>query len=399
MRDPNFLQTLWFFLISILWIGYFVLEGFDFGVGMLLRALSKDDTDKRMIIHTIGPVWDGNEVWLLTAGGAMFAAFPGWYASLFSGFYLALFLILVSLIIRGVSFEFWGKEDSPLWRATWEWTAVIGSGLAALLWGVGWANIIHGVPMNAQHNVTAQLWDLLNPYAILGGLVTLTLFLSHGAIFLALRTSGEMVGRARAVAVRASIVAAVLMAGFLIWTAIDQSTGGVKGFAQLLAIGAVAAAACAPAFLQKRRDGIAFALSAGAIALLFASLFVEAFPLALPSTTSSAFDLTLVQASSSHYTQSVMTVVAVIFVPIVLLYQGWSYWVFRHRLGRDDFEGTPTPVAVLGSLGHRDGRRRSGRGRQAAQHRLTWRARWTGGCFARAGRPGSTSPSPPGSVF
>ncbi len=354
MRDPNFLQTLWFFLISVLWIGYFVLEGFDFGVGMLLRALSRDDTDKRMIIHSIGPVWDGNEVWLLTAGGATFAAFPGWYASLFSGFYLALFLILVSLIIRGVSFEFWGKEDSALWRATWEWTAVLGSGLAALLWGVGWANIIHGVPMNARHNVTAQLWDLLNPYAILGGLVTLTLFLSHGAIFLALRTSGEMVGRARAVAVRASIAATVLMAGFLVWTAIDQSTGGVKGFAQLLAVGAVAAAACAPAFLQKRRDGLAFALSAGAIALLFASLFVEAFPLALPSTTSHAFDLTLVQASSSHYTQSVMTVVAVIFLPIVLLYQGWSYWVFRHRLGRSEFEGTPTPVAVLGTLSHPD---------------------------------------------
>jgi len=351
VHDPNFLQTIWFFLICVLWIGYFVLEGFDFGVGMLLRALSRDDTDKRMIIHTIGPVWDGNEVWLLTAGGATFAAFPGWYASLFSGFYLALFLILVSLIIRGVSFEFWGKEDSPRWRATWEWTAVIGSGLAALLWGVGWANIIHGVPMNAQHNVTGQLWDLLHPYGLLGGLVTLTLFLSHGAIFLALRTSGEMVRRARKLAVRASILAALLMAGFLVWTTIDQSRGGVKGFSLLLAIAAVGAAACTPEFLARRRDGIAFALSAGAIALLFASLFVDAYPLALPSSTNHAFDLTLAAASSSHYTQSVMTVVAVIFVPIVVAYQAWTYWVFRHRLGRDDFEGPLTPIAVLGSLG------------------------------------------------
>ena len=351
MRDPNFLQTLWFLLIGVLWIGYFVLEGFDFGVGMLLRALSRDDTDKRMIIHTIGPVWDGNEVWLLTAGGATFAAFPGWYASLFSGFYLALFLILVSLIVRGVSFEFWGKDDSPRWRATWEWTAVIGSALAALLWGVGWANIIHGVPMNAQHNVTAQLWDLLNPYGLLGGLVTLTLFLSHGAIFLALRTKGEMVRRARAVALRASIGSAVLIAGFLVWTALDQSTGGVKGFAQILAIGAVAVAAVVPAYLGKRRDGIAFGLSIGVIVLLFASLFVDAFPLALPSTTSSAFNLTLSEASSSHYTQTVMTVVAVLLVPVVVAYQAWTYWVFRHRLGRDDFEGPLTPVAVLGSLG------------------------------------------------
>jgi cytochrome d ubiquinol oxidase subunit II len=355
MREPNFLQTLWFALIGVLWVGYFVLEGFDFGVGMLLRALSRDDTDKRMIIHTIGPVWDGNEVWLLTAGGATFAAFPGWYASLFSGFYIALFLILAALIIRGVSFEFWGKEDSPLWRACWEWAAVIGSFLAALLWGVGWADIVHGVPMNAAHNVTASLWDLLHPYALLGGLVTLTLFLTHGAIFLALRTSGEMVQRARAVAARASVVGTVLMAGFLLWTAIDQNAGGVKISAQVLAVAAVALAAAVPLALSRSSDGRAFALSAGAIALLFVSLFIELFPNALPSTTSHLFDLTLVHASSTHYTQTVMTVVAIVFVPIVLLYQGWTYWVFRHRLGRSDFEGTPTPLAVLERLGGKEG--------------------------------------------
>ncbi len=354
MRDPNFLQTLWFLLIGVLWIGYFVLEGFDFGVGMLLRALARDDTDKRMIIHTIGPVWDGNEVWLLTAGGATFAAFPGWYASLFSGFYIALFLILAALIIRGVSFEFWGKEDSPRWRATWEWAAVIGSFLAALLWGVGWADIVHGVPMNSAHNVTASLWDLLHPYALLGGLVTLALFLTHGAIFLALRTRGEMVERARAVAQTASLASVVLMAGFLLWTAIDQNAGGVKVSAQIVAVGAVALAAAVPTMLARRREGLAFALSAGAIALLFTSLFVELFPNALGSTTNHSYDLSLVGASSTHYTQTVMTVVAVVFVPIVLLYQGWTYWVFRHRLGRDDFEGTPTPVAVLESL-RRDG--------------------------------------------
>ena len=347
MREPNFLQTLWFVLIGVLWIGYFVLEGFDFGVGMLLRALGRDRTDKRMIIHTIGPVWDGNEVWLLTAGGATFAAFPGWYASLFSGFYLALFLILAALIVRGVSFEFWGKEDSPRWRATWEWTAVAGSFLAALLWGVGWANIVHGVPMNAAHNVTASLWELLHPYALLGGLVTLSLVLAHGAIFLALRTSGEMVARARAVARPASLAAAALLAGFLVWTAFDQDAGGVKVAAQVVAAGAVACAAAAALALAREHDGRAFALSAGAIVLLFASLFVELYPLALPSSTSRAFDLSLAGASSTHYTQTVMTVVAVVFVPIVLAYQAWTYWVFRHRLGREDFEGTPTPLAVL----------------------------------------------------
>jgi len=351
MRDPNFLQTLWFLLIGVLWVGYFVLEGFDFGVGMLLRALGRDEVEKRLIIHTIGPVWDGNEVWLVTAGGATFAAFPGWYASLFSGFYIALFLILAALIVRGVSFEFWGKEDSPRWRATWEWAAVIGSFLAALLWGVGWADIVHGVPMNAAHDVTASLWDLLHPYALLGGLVTLALFLSHGAIFLALRTREELVLRARRVARGASLATVVLLAGFLIWTAFDQDAGGVKVSAQVLAAGAVALAAAVPALLSRERDGWAFALSAGTIVLLFASLFVELFPYALPSTTSSADTLTLAVASSSHYTQVVMTVVAAIFLPIVLAYQAWTYWVFRHRLGRDDFEGKPTPVAVLAHMG------------------------------------------------
>lgn len=347
--DPNFLQTLWFVLISILWIGYFVLEGFDFGVGMLLRAVGRDETEKRLIIHSIGPVWDGNEVWLVVAGGATFAAFPGWYASLFSGFYLALFLILFALILRGVSFEFWGKSDSPRWRATWEWTTVLGSGAAALLWGVAWADILHGVPMNAKHEVTGTIWDLLHPYALLGGLTTLVLFLAHGAIFLSLRTRGELVQRARAVARPASAAAALLCAAFLTWTAIDQaSPGGVKVSALILAILAVGLALVVPFALAHHRDGRAFALSAGVISLLFASLFVDLFPNALLASNDHLFSLSLAAASASHYSQTVMTVVAVVFLPIVLLYQGWTYWVFRHRLGREDFDGKPTPVAVLG---------------------------------------------------
>jgi cytochrome d ubiquinol oxidase subunit II len=345
-HDPNFLQTLWFVLIGVLWVGYFILEGFDFGVGILLRAVGRNRAEKRAIIHTIGPVWDGNEVWLLVAGGATFAAFPGWYASLFSGFYLALFLILIALILRGVSFEFWGKDDSPRWRATWEWSTVVGSFLAALLWGVGWADIVHGVPMNARHNVTATLFDLLHPYALLGGLVTLTLFTAHGAIFLTLRTTGELTNRARAIARRLAPATVVLMAGFLIWTAAEHH-GGVVASAQVLAVLALACAGAAAVAVRRERDGRAFGLSAAAIALLFVSLFAELFPNALPSTTSPAYDLTLVASSSTHYTLTVMTVVAVIFVPVVLVYQAWTYWVFRHRLGAEDFDGTPTPIAVL----------------------------------------------------
>ena len=205
--DPSFLQALWFILIGILWTGYFVLEGFDFGVGMLVRVLGRDEVEKRIIIHTIGPVWDGNEVWLLVAGGATFAAFPGWYASTFSGFYLALFLVLAALIVRGVSFEFWGKVPSARWHSSWEWALAIASGAAALLFGVAWANFIRGVPMGPGHVVHASLLDLLNPYALLGGLTTLSLFFTHGAIFLTLRTKDDLRERADQIARRAAPVA------------------------------------------------------------------------------------------------------------------------------------------------------------------------------------------------
>ncbi len=343
--DPNFLQALWFILIGILWAGFLVLEGFDFGVGMLVRVLAGhgDDVEKRMIIHTIGPVWDGNEVWLLTAGGATFAAFPAWYASAFSGFYLALFLVLAALIVRGVSFEFWGKVDSPRWRAAWEWALAISSAVAALLFGVAWANFIHGVPMNAAHIVTARLWDLLHPYALLGGLTTLALFLAHGAGFLALRTRGDVRERAEATARRASPVAAALMIAFLAWTASDQ------GFGAAVDVAAIAAAVAVASFplALRRSAGWGFATGAVAVLALTAVLLTALYPNALPSTTSSAYDLTLAQAASHSYTLTVMTVVAAIFVPVVLAYQAWSYWVFRHRLGRDDYEGPLTPIAVL----------------------------------------------------
>ena len=350
---PGFFQILWFVLVGVLWAGFFILEGFDFGVGMLVRLLARDQVEKRMAIHTIGPVWDGNEVWLIVAGGAMFAAFPLWYASAFSGFYLALFLVLVALIVRGVSFEFWGKVDSERWRSVWEWALAIASGAAALLFGVVWANFIHGVPMGPGHVVRVSLLGLLHPYALLGGVTTLSLFLAHGASFLSLRVDGDLQRRAAGAERAATPVATLLLAGFLAWTLADHGWA-----AQALIPAALALAALLAALALNRGDrrGAGFGSSALAIGLMTATFMASLYPDVLPSSTSLAAGLTVVNASSNHYTLVVMTVVAVIFVPVVLAYQGWTYWVFRHRLGRDDYEGPLTPVAVIEHMtaGHGD---------------------------------------------
>jgi cytochrome d ubiquinol oxidase subunit II len=339
------LQALWFILISVLWLGYFLLEGFDFGVGVLIRAVGQSREERRAVLHTIGPIWDGNEVWLLVAGGATFAAFPQWYATLFSGFYLALFLILVALIVRNVAFEFWGKGDTQRWRDRWEWAMIGGSFLAALLWGVGWANIVHGVPIDARHEYTGTLFDLLKPYALLGGLATLSLFLTHGAIFLELKTEGAMRERAGTIAGRVAPLAAVIGIGFLVWT-VASHRGGVDVASAILA--AVSGLALIAAALLAGRDPArAFAATAGAIAFFFISLFVDLFPHTMVSSTSSAFDMTLAQSASSHYTLVVMTVVAVLLVPVVLAYQAWTYWVFRHRVSAEDFGEVRSPLDLL----------------------------------------------------
>ncbi|MEZ5076141.1 MAG: cytochrome d ubiquinol oxidase subunit II [Solirubrobacterales bacterium] len=345
MDEYTFLQVVWFILISILWLGYFVLEGFDFGVGMLIRAVGREKEERRAVLHSIGPIWDGNEVWLLVAGGATFAAFPQWYATLFSGFYLALFLILFGLIVRNVAFEFWGKVDSDAWRTRWEWAMILGSFLPALLWGVGWANIIHGVPIDADMEYTGTLFTLLKPYALLGGLATLAIFLTHGAIFLELKTAGAMRGRAQAIATKAAPLAAVVGIAFLIWT-VASHQGGTDWVAA--AIAAVSAAALVAAALLAGRDpGRAFAASAAAILAFFTSLFVDLFPHTMISSTDPAFSMTLNQSSSSEYTLIVMTVVAVLLVPVVLLYQAWTYWVFRHRVSADDFGEVKSPLDLL----------------------------------------------------
>lgn len=323
------LTTIWFLLVAVLFTGYFILEGFDFGVGMLLPVLGRDDRERRVLINTIGPVWDGNEVWLITAGGAMFAAFPEWYATLFSGFYLPLLLILLALIIRGVAFEYRHKRPEASWRRRWDAAIVVGSLLPAILWGVAFANILRGVPLDADHEYVGGLVDLLNPYALLGGATTLALFLTHGAVFLALKTAGDIRERAGALAVRLGVVAAVLVVGFLAWTLTIRSSAA----AVVLAVGAALALLGALAAARVRREGWAFTGTAVAIGLIVATLFAALFPNVLPSTLDAAGTLTASNAASTPYTLKIMTWVAVIFTPVVLAYQGWTYWVFRKRIG------------------------------------------------------------------
>ncbi|MEW2332257.1 cytochrome d ubiquinol oxidase subunit II [Micromonospora chersina] len=323
------LTTVWFLLVAVLFTGYFILEGFDFGVGMLLPVLGRDDRERRVLINTIGPVWDGNEVWLITAGGAMFAAFPEWYATLFSGFYLPLLLILLALIARGVAFEYRHKRPEATWKRRWDQAIFWGSALPAVLWGVAFANILRGVPLSADHEYAGGLFDLLNPYALLGGVTTLGLFLTHGAVFIALKTSGDIRERAGTLAVKLGVGTAVVAVAFLAWTLTIRSSAA----AVVLAVGAALALLGGLAAARVRREGWAFAGTAVAIALAVATLFAALFPNVLPSTLDAAGTLTATNAASTPYTLKIMTWVAVVFTPIVLAYQGWTYWVFRKRIG------------------------------------------------------------------
>ena len=327
------LTTLWFMLIAVLWIGYFVLEGFDFGVGILLPILGRDDKERRVLINTIGPLWDGNEVWVLVAGGATFAAFPEWYATLFSGFYLALFLILVSLIVRNVAFEYRGKRNDARWRRSWDLAIIVGSAVPAVLWGVAFGNIVRGVEIDADKEFVGSFFDLLNPYALLAGLVTATLFVTHGAVFVSLKTVGEIRARARGVATKVGVVAAALAVVFLGWTYTLRDEAEHAGwFAALAALAAVCLLG-ALAANWKGREGWAFVGTAATLALAVASLFTALFPEVMPSTLDPQWSLTTTNASSTNRTLTIMTWVAVVFTPLVLLYQGWTFWVFRKRLG------------------------------------------------------------------
>jgi cytochrome d ubiquinol oxidase subunit II len=280
------------------------------------------------MINTIGPVWDGNEVWVLVAGGATFAAFPEWYATLFSGFYLPLLLILLALIVRGLAFEYRHKRPDAAWQAWWDRAIIVGSYVPAFLWGVAFANIVRGVPIDASKTFTGNLFTLLNPFGLLGGLVTLLLFLTHGAMFLALKTDGEIRHRARSLAVRAGIAAAVVAVVFLAWAQGlrgDAASAIVFVLAALALVGSLFAA-------HKGREGWAFVGTFATIALAVAGLFLALFPDVMPSTTDAAYSLTTTSAAATHYTLTIMTWVAAIFTPLVVGYQAWSYWVFRKRI-------------------------------------------------------------------
>jgi cytochrome d ubiquinol oxidase subunit II len=340
------LTTVWFVLIAVLWIGYFVLEGFDFGVGMLMPVVARGEAQRRAVVTTLGPVWDGNEVWVLVAGGATFAAFPEWYATLFSGFYLPLFLILVALIVRGVAFEYRSKRSDGTWRARWDAAIVFGSFVPALLWGVAFSNIVRGVPLaegpSGSIEYDGGFFNLLNPFALLGGATFVAIFLTHGAVFLSLKTTGEIRERAYRIGMATGLVATVLAVAYLIWAQLAFSD---KAWTWIPVLAAAVAWLASLAAHRVRREGLAFTFSALTIALAVVALFGMLFPNVMPGNPGPS--LTTENASSTDYTLTIMTWVAVVFTPLVLAYQAWTYWVFRKRVGPEHIAD-----AESGSLDH-----------------------------------------------
>ena len=330
------LQIIWFILIAILWIGFYFLEGFDFGVGMLLPFLGKKDEERRAIINTIGSVWDGNEVWLLTAGGATFAAFPQWYATMFSGFYLALFLLLLGLIIRGISFEYRSKDSNPKWRHTFDWMIAVGSFLSSLLLGTAFANLARGVPINENMMYTGNLFTLLNPYGLIGGMTTVIVFLLHGSNFLTLKLDGKLRERARETSQKLYAAAAIMVIVLAVTTYIFTDAATKLGVNPgVTPIASVIALLISIFFINRKMEGWAFISVGLHIILTQVTFFTIMFPRVMISSTNPAYSLTIYNASSSQYTLGVMSIIALIFVPIVLAYQGWSYYMFRQRIKAD----------------------------------------------------------------
>ncbi len=329
------LNTIWFILITVLFSGFFLLEGFDYGVGILLPFVGKDDDERRVVINTIGPFWDGNEVWLLTAGGAIFAAFPHWYATMFSGFYLALALILLALILRGVAFEFRRKDERPQWRNFWDWMIFIGSLLPALLFGVAFGNLLRGVPIDASKNYVGDFFYLLNPYALLVGIYGLSLMILHGAVYLSLRSEGQVSDRARSIATKLWLPVVVLLVVALgasyLFTDMYRKLGVNPGFVPILGGMALLSVIW---FIRNKHDGWAFLMTALTIVTTVITIFLTLYPRVMISSLKPEWSLTIYNASSSPYTLTVMTIIAVIFVPIVLAYQAWTYYVFGKRVSK-----------------------------------------------------------------
>ncbi|UWF77272.1 MULTISPECIES: cytochrome d ubiquinol oxidase subunit II [Microbacterium] len=337
------LANLWFWIIAFFFVGYFVLDGFDFGVGMSLPFLGRDDVSRRQVINTIGPVWDLNETWVIVAGAVLFASFPEWYASLFSGFYLPLLVILLALILRGVSFEYRHQREDAAWKRRFDRMIVIGSAVPALLWGVAFGNIVQGVALDRSHVFVGGVFSLLNPYALLVGVTTLLLFFLHGVHFVALKTDGRVQADARRLARAAAVPAILAAAGTLAWTAGIAAGREAPLLGVVIGCGAVAASALVLSTVLSRRgrDGAAFAAGTVTVAAAVAALFAALFPYVLPSTLSAAGSLTIANASSTPYTLQIMSWTALIALPLVLAYQAWTYWVFRKRVTRASIEAAP----------------------------------------------------------
>jgi cytochrome d ubiquinol oxidase subunit II len=347
------LEILWFCLIAVLWAGYFVLEGFDFGVGLLLPVLPRDEDERSAMFESIGPVWDGNEVWLVVAGAATFAAFPVWYGTMFSAFYLALLLVLVCLIVRVVSFEWRGKSDDPRWRSAWQWANTIGSGVAAFVWGVALSDLLHGIPLDSNGDYAGSFWDLFSAYSVFAGLVVVLLFAFHGASYLTLRTGGDLRVRATAAARRLALPAAAAGIAFLAWTLVvahDNNQRDLIGPVWPALFGALALVLAAM-FALVGRNGRTFLMTAAATAAFVATLFTALYPRVLVSSTDFANSLTLSNSAAGHYALEVITVVAAILAPVVLLYQGWTYYVFRARVGGFHADGVMSPAGGASTLG------------------------------------------------
>src|SRR5215831_7079014 len=335
------LVPFWFIVIAFFWTGFFILEGFDFGVGMLHDVVGTDDAGRRAAINTIGPLWDGNEVWLIVAGAAMFAAFPGWYATMFSALNLALVLLLAALIVRGLAFEYRGKRDDPRWRRTWDVGLTAGSVVAPLLIGVALGDLLHGLPINSAQNYTGSFWDLLQPYGIFTGITLVLVCALHGATFLCLKTTGDMLERSGRVARRVAPFTAAAVVAWTIWTHLTHTTAFFLNPIELLAILAVLTAVW---LVYDNRPGFAFAATTVTIASCIVAIFVGLYPNVMVSTTSAANNLTVYNTASPAYSLKVMTVVAIVLVPVVLAYQTWTYYVFRRRVSKQEFQPS-TPAA------------------------------------------------------
>ncbi|HTU96167.1 MAG TPA: cytochrome d ubiquinol oxidase subunit II [Solirubrobacteraceae bacterium] len=323
------LHTIWFVIVAFFWIGFFVLEGFDFGVGALHRAVGRSEVERRVAINTIGPWWDGNEVWLIVAGAAMFAAFPGWYATLFSALYLALVVVLLALFARGVSFEYRGKRESARWRSGWSWALTVGSILVPLLIGIGLGDLLQGLPINSHHDFTGTFFDLLTGYGLMTGVNLLVLCLLHGATFMALRTTDALRDRACDAARRIGAVAIVVNVAWVVWTLAVIGGGTVPQPTQIFGVLAVI---FAQRLASSHHDGWAFVASGFVIAASIGQIFIALYPNVMVSSTNHAYNLTVNSAAAGHYSLVVMTVTAVLLLPLVLLYQGWSFHVFRRRV-------------------------------------------------------------------